>query len=749
MTVVHDWADPAGPLRKLSQVLKFPLEDLCFAEKPETVSYSAEFPTSALAFPANDPAKGQKLSELNSALKNLHDRYGDSATLKLRSGGLEIFSIQEYQTTNLHKIYDQILKSRSIGIDLIINKPKLLTKWALIDSALIKIFIFPKALERSLTVSLNEIEKSDKSVLKSLLAQQKLLILVPDHPAHNAEFELYGDWLTVLGGSSVDKWQSYLPKGTNKEALSKVQSMHDKALNQLKWTNLSLQCLTPQHLFVNWTAKNGKGQPTEKNDLIARALFAQLLTLSVLYSARESRFSADNSNDTSWLAIYKADKYLAEVEIPNRQAVSAMIGSDAVKNPGQLGQVMAQIIDWIYNDELGISNRIELLQIAIAGFLEDRKPSEALVDLVVKAPEIWQRVQRRWEAFISEKLDKYFAQIQQLEERVESTTKTYNEQIESLTKGLTDNMLAAVAVIVGSFIAAIFNSPFRAYIFIFGSGIYAIYLLVFPMIIGLISAWQRFTNAQSSFLKHQQEFENRLSKEEVAKIVGTRVSDNERRFENWYNRTWAIYVIVLCLMVVSILAVPGLLKSWNNKFSLSGVTYETPIDREVVPLSIRGDGFDNNKEIVVAIGGAKLSNTDGKSVKVHGSTVLTLTPRREDLVAATQKDLARIAVRQGDSNEQTIAVPTNIPAAPEPDFGAWKWTNANRLEISGSGFGLISQILIDGLKVPFEVSLNGKSLEFTDQKTLQKLRSGGVPEIVMQDGTKRSLSPPARPPKTL
>src|SRR6266545_7067865 len=106
-------------------------------------------------------------------------------------------------------------------------------------------------------------------------------------------------------------------------------------------------------------------------------------------------------------------------------------------------------------------------------------------------------------------------------------------------------MLAAIAVGVGSFISAIFKSPFQPYIFVFGVLIYTLYLLAFPMIVGLTSAWQRFKDARNGFRKHQLEFTKRLSEDEVIDIVGTRVSDNESRFKTWYRTTWILYGVVV------------------------------------------------------------------------------------------------------------------------------------------------------------------------------------------------------------
>ncbi|HJP92231.1 MAG TPA: hypothetical protein VJ875_09770 [Pyrinomonadaceae bacterium] len=739
------WENPAGALHALAAALGIdPTKK--FNEGPDELSFSDE--NFALTL-SNDPVtRERQLSVLDSAMLGMKTKYGPSLTLRLKLAGQQL-TIDDYSQAKLENFCKKV-GNDPFELLITIDKAMLAAYWDFdAPDVSFKIFLFLEALVRALTIPLSEVEQDENSVLKGFTGERKLFILVPDHTVGGVSqsLELNGDYLAVLGGGAVGNWRNYLPQNSSDEALRKVKYVYAEAVDTLKWTQVPHQFLTPLHLLLDWPKpKGGNEQVPDKNDLIARPLFAQLLALSVLYTARESRFPSGSAEvkGGSWVATYEADKYLANIDVPDIEVIGNMLVSDTMQEPWQACQTAGRLAQWIYKEERGISNRSEVLQVAVASFLQDGKSSENLAELVLKAREIFERVQRRWDQFMEERLHKYFSQIKELEERVESTTKTYNEQFQSLTKGLTDNMLAAVAVIVGSFIAAIFKSPFQRYIFVFGLAVYALYLMIFPMAVGLVSQCQRFKDARDGFRKRQREFINRLSAAEVRQIVGNRISQNEQRFRRWFWLTTGLYTLVLISLIAAILLVPALLKNWTDDFSLTEASFEAPADREVVPLVIRGDGFDNTKEIVVTVGNSKLSNTDGKSVKVHGATVLTLTPPRADLAGSMLKNEA-IRVRQGEANEQTIALPATIPPPAEAAFESLTWNEDGSLETTGSKLNLIPQLQSGGMKVPFKVSDDGRKLEITDQKALKKLHASRILEIVYKDGVKASVSLPASP----
>jgi len=275
------------------------------------------------------------------------------------------------------------------------------------------------------------------------------------------------------------------------------------------------------------------------------------------------------------------------------------------------------------------------------------------------------------------------------------------------------SLLAAVGVVVGSFIAAILKSPFEAYIFWFGTGIYLGYLIVFPICVGLISAWQRFKDSQKAFQKRAVVFGKRLSPEEVTEIVSSTVKNSEGRFKKWFSATVVLYVVVVLLVLVAMVKVPREIRKWTDNFELTSVSYDEPANSDVVPLVIRGQNFDKDKEIAVSIGESKFTNTDGQTLKVHGSTVLRLSPQQSDL-ATQSKDSGFILVRQGSAEPQRLSLPSGPAPIPQPVFERWNLTSVPTggvLEAYGTNFGSISEIRLDGKKINFTVLNTGLKLE--------------------------------------
>ncbi|PXF55056.1 MAG: hypothetical protein C4B59_17600 [Candidatus Methanogaster sp.] len=130
-----------------------------------------------------------------------------------------------------------------------------------------------------------------------------------------------------------------------------------------------------------------------------------------------------------------------------------------------------------------------------------------------------------------------------------------------MIKSLSDAMLAAVAVLLGSFIAALFKDEFNPTIFTIGMVAYAVYVLIFPLFYNMRHQWERYQVLLDNFEERQLRFEDRLYQEKVSTIVGTQVTGSQRRFKRWFWATCAAYMVVIILAVVAALCVPGFMES--------------------------------------------------------------------------------------------------------------------------------------------------------------------------------------------
>lgn len=726
------WTDPASPLEELAQILGLELNAFQLKERPDYLSYDAQFNPDTLTSPAS----------LDGVLKRLREKYADALTFDIRIDDLAILTLNAaYESSQLNEFFERLKRKPALILDFKIDKQKLLARWLLTHpTAITKIFLFPKALVRALDVPLLQLAQGKDALLPKPGAGQQVLIFVPDH-----EIELSGDYLAVLGGKSIAKWTEYVRRLDPVAAKSKIELVYKSASRELKRENVKLGQLTPLHLLTIWKRpKDGPEEIPATNDAVACSLFAQLVACSLLYMAGESRFGKDETNDDAqpaqvdgfWIATFKADKDLASIEVGSTAKITSVISAETIENPLKACRTIGELSRWVYQEELGIGNRIEVVQVAIANYLQDNKPADNLRQLLLRADEIFARVKRLWEQFVGEKLDKYFLHVKELEETVESTTKAYNEHVQSLTTTLTGNMLAAVAVIVGSFLAAIFKSPFEANVFLFGVGIYLAYLTVFPIGIGLVSAWQRFSDSRDVFKKRKEDFSKRLGDKEVEDIVAKTVSDRETWFKRWFGVTIFLYAVVLILVVVALVTVPNAIKRWSDDFKLAEVAYGEPVNSEAVPMVIRGENFDKEKEIVVSVGHSKFTNTDEQSLQVHGSTVLRFSFSRTDLDALLKAKKLSLEVRQGASAMKITTLPTVAPAVPTPQFTRFSVTQGGDIVAEGSNFDSIVQIGFKNVASKFEVSSDGRKLTIKDHGTLKELPPGTTFDITLKDNRK-------------
>ncbi|HEV7396343.1 MAG TPA: hypothetical protein VGN86_07510, partial [Pyrinomonadaceae bacterium] len=292
----------------------------------------------------------------------------------------------------------------------------------------------------------------------------------------------------------------------------------------------------------------------------------------------------------------------------------------------------------------------------------------------------------------------------------------------------------------GSFLVAVLKSPFEAQVFRFGTVIYWIYLAIFLIGLGLYSAWQRFKDSKDLFEQRKRDFAGRLDAREVEDIVRTTVSDRERKFKGSFRNVTITYILILVLLAVAIWWVPVLIQRWNY-FTLIDVSYGAPV-KGTIPVTIRGESFDTAQEIVVSIGNSKFTNTNESSLKVHGSTVLTLSPRRKDLLDAMAQGQGLVKVRQADGEEKSAPLPPGAPpTSPDPVTGAWTWVPKEKGGIAiltGSNLDSIAEIRLQGVQRDFQVSSDGTMIEFPSASK-NEWQTGKVNGVLM-DGRPISLT---------
>jgi hypothetical protein len=616
-----------------------------------------------------------------------------------------------------------------------------------ITNAVIKLFFFPETVLRTFGGLLLEKRdaitkaEADEGLIAESDGDRKLVLLVP---THNYDLSLDGDYLAVVGGKYVARWREYLPEAA--PDATRVRELLKQAEENLNWTGFDLKQITPLHLNVAWKVPGdtdthfpGKADP---NDPIAAVVFAHSFACCVVYLACHSyRYPG---GETVWRCLFREtisrqgdiSQAEAKIDFPDQAELMKTIKKNDSHDPWAPVQSVANIAKWVYDDNTipkdrrarVAGERLNVVQIVIGRYLQDGDAKNNCTNLLHEAKTIKQKVDWAWKAFVEGKLDKFFGRVREVEQAVESTVKTFNDQVEALTKTLVDNMLAAVGVLVVSLVAAVFKEPFNPWIFLSGTVLYAGYLAVFPIRTGLRSTRERFNNSVRSFYRQKRKFNERLGESQVSAIIGTTVKRQIIWFKVWFRRTKQIYyIVVLALFIIPLFILFVLLLSQSkDDFAAATAAYSASTGQ----LVIHGRGFRKEEEIVVTLGGGSYTNVNSQTLIVHSDKILSLTPRLEHLVGATE-----VLVAQGKSSP--VPVGFQAPSIPLPVIepsGLVFRGEIGAIAVRGLNLASISAVSFNGERLEHSIANDGTLMHIVLTKTVTDLPGEKKIECLRIDG---------------
>ena len=465
---------------------------------------------------------------------SLRDAYGDALICSFRLGDRPVLDINlDTDAKSLEEFRDTIQNSPTIIFKFMLKKTRLIENW-LGDEPdyLVFFYLFPNALEDFLNSNLSQLE----SLLwgSELETAQKVVMLVPDR-----EIWLDGTYLAVLGGEQIEHWREVVSKPPHNG--DELRNMYTICQNNLKWQVPWLKHLTPLHLKVD-----GK---ISRDDSIAKKLQVHQVNSIILYTA--DRTLGDNNKPI--LSTYAGANHSVELTLKNP--------ADPIEEEVFAGvSNLMEMLEWAYNSTWSV-DRLPLVQISVAQDLHAASPLDRYQLLLHNAPNIFDGLKWHWKAFIEGKVDSYVSQIQALEDYVADTVQAFADQITDMIKSLSDTMLAAVGVLIGSFIAALFRDKFDPSIFAIGIGVYALYVFIFPLCYNMIHQWEQYQTLRDNFKIRQKRFEDRLYSEKVSEIVGMQITDSQHRFKWWYSATLVAYIMVILLAIAAVLLVPEFIEN--------------------------------------------------------------------------------------------------------------------------------------------------------------------------------------------
>jgi hypothetical protein len=371
---------------------------------------------------------------------------------------------------------------------------------------------------------------------------RRLVILLLDTP-----FQLDGDYLTVLGGTSLGRAAEATARlAPDPERLTTVFQTREQYIG---WESHWTRALTPWHFALTGTGSHPR---------LMSLLHTQLVKLAVLYTCDRARSRERLGASPEIRAEYRGREHVAVVPIDEQKPLPEVSDRDL--------SAVLRAFDWCYQraGRLGepdwVSDRLPFVQTRVAQALEGRPEPDRLYALVTTMPYLLEGIEWHWKAFIEGKVSEYLDRVQQLENLVSDTVEKFGQQAGDLVKNLTETMLAAVAVLIGSFIAAAFGKPFNGTLFRIGVLTYAGYVALFPGAVRLLASWRQLVRAREEFVARRERYNEVLYPEKVKSIVGSRIDCAVRGFWQWFAFAAICYCGVVAAAVAAAVFVPRYVK---------------------------------------------------------------------------------------------------------------------------------------------------------------------------------------------
>lgn len=408
------------------------------------------------------------------------------------------------------------------------------------------LYLFPEALDRFL--GLTAPAGTPRLAMLNLQAlekglwpgddRRKAVLLLPGR-----DVWLDGDYLALVGGPQLAHWRQVVPVGG--PDAGRPDTLYQQRLESATWDDKWLDYMTPAHLHVS--VPEAMAPEAGVRDPLQDALNQHLVNLIILYTANRTEIY-----EGQWRSTYADGNRLARVLL--RSPAELAIDPQRLTQAGAL----YELFSWAY-DSRWPTQQISFLQRSVTQELA-RKPAAFAYDtLLSQAGSMFEDLDRRWDSFIAHKFEAYTAEERALEDYVNETVDAFAGQVSAMIKSVSDTMLAAIAALLGSFIAAGFGqNQFDETVFSVGMVVYALYVLAFPLAYNMSNQWTRYRALEESVGANRDRFIGQLGEERVDELVEGRLARSQRRFRLWFAVTVGVYLVAIALGLAASAVVPDL-----------------------------------------------------------------------------------------------------------------------------------------------------------------------------------------------
>lgn len=518
------------PLLRLSALLDIGADELRQAEGIDILAETFEVSSQAVAR-LDDQTVSDVVSEYGTALQ-LTIGTGALDEFTVQRGGFDMRALRELteEAGTIDARYDLSLRiDKHQLIDDVIGSP---------GDAVIRLFFFESVVAQVLAQPPADIERR--------LWQEptkRLVLLILD-----TELRITGDCLSVLGAEE----QSALEDESRRPIAPDLDRVAARRNDYIGWDSTLATTLTPRHFHI---IDDGEVSSQLMNRLTLLAV-----GVGAMYLSDRSRHVQRPGEPSHTVAEFRGREHVAFVPIDWSAEPPTTIDAR------QADAVLA-VVAWSYerlpeypSDDM-VADRLPFVQTRLAQLLEGRPEADRLVALASVMPAVNEGVKWHWRSFIEGRVVEYLEHVRELEAAVTETVTVLTDRTAALVKRLSETSLAAIAALIGSFIAAAFNDPFQAALFRVGMLSYAAYILIFPLAIGVASTTGDVRVALKTFGTQRKNLANVLGEERVDELVASRPQEAQDRFAHWRGIVSVLYLVAVAATVAAAIAGPNLMGS--------------------------------------------------------------------------------------------------------------------------------------------------------------------------------------------
>jgi hypothetical protein len=460
-------------------------------------------------------------------LRPMASAYGEALKCKFSTAGEPGLDVTENITQDeIDAFRRDIAGVGEFRLDLRLEKKLLIESWfgKLPGDVDVYLYLYPEAAERDFLSPITTLER----IFWPQNPSRKVVVILPD-----ITLALNGDLLAVLGSEELENWNQYAHPPI--EDVQSYQKINRDAQDSLRWQIPWVSHLTPAHLWVSGTSDGG--------DCLVHAIQSQFVNLFLLYTADRTL-----EQGGQFVSTYSGAKFSAEINWGPH-------GTPLLFNWADINTLEKTFL-WAYNPTFKAGDRLPLVQINIAKTVRVMDQAQAYGQLVKSAKGLFVDLDEQWNEVIENRIDAFSDRKDKLAEQVLDSINKFTNQITEIIDSLSNAALALVAVLIGSFIAALFQDKFNKTVFTIGMLIYAGYVAIFPLLYNMINQWRRFRTQESIFRRNLETSAKQLEESTIGQIVGDEVSNTTARFKRWYVITIILYILLVLLILFAAFAGP-------------------------------------------------------------------------------------------------------------------------------------------------------------------------------------------------